>query len=141
MRGGEEEKRRRLREAHEWDAPRRPKLIYIYLYIYVPYLALMSLTASSVFNVTSASAHSLPFFASPSSSSSTPDKKPTLPLSASSPMISVTFENGTVAQFRASGTEPKFKYYIEMAGKPGVERAVVEEELRVMGAVVLEVRS
>ena len=45
----------------------------------------------------------------PSYDSSKPDGKPTLPTSASSPMISVTFENGTVAQFRASGTEPKFK--------------------------------
>ena len=66
------------------------------------------------------------------------DRVPTLPLSASSPMISVSFSNGTVAQFRASGTEPKFKYYIEMAGKPGVAREVVENELKTMVAVLLE---
>jgi phosphoglucomutase/phosphoglucomutase/phosphopentomutase len=74
----------------------------------------------------------------PGYDSAQPDKKPVLPCSASSPMISITFENGCVAQFRASGTEPKFKYYIEMAGKPGVTRDVVEEDLRVMCEVMLE---
>ncbi|GMH99481.1 hypothetical protein TrVE_jg3870 [Triparma verrucosa] len=74
----------------------------------------------------------------PGYDSSKADKVPTLPLSASSPMISVTFANGTVAQFRASGTEPKFKYYIEMAGKPGVKRDVVEQELKEMVEVLLE---
>jgi phosphomannomutase len=66
------------------------------------------------------------------------DKQPVLPLSASSPMVSITFENGTVAQFRGSGTEPKFKYYIEMAGKPGVSRAQVEKDLKDMCDVILE---
>ena len=47
-------------------------------------------------------------------------------------MITISFTNGCVAQFRASGTEPKFKYYVEMAGKPGVQRSQVEEELNVM---------
>jgi len=74
----------------------------------------------------------------PGFDSATADNKPVLPTSASSPMISITFENGTVAQFRASGTEPKFKYYIEMAGKPGVARATVEEDLQTMCAVILE---
>ena len=74
----------------------------------------------------------------PGYDSSKADKVPTLPLSASSPMISVTFANGTVAQFRASGTEPKFKYYIEMAGKPGGTRDVVEQELKEMVEVLLE---
>ena len=53
-------------------------------------------------------------------------------------MITIHFENGCVAQFRASGTEPKFKYYIEMAGKPGVAREKVQEDLRVMVGVLLE---
>ena len=74
----------------------------------------------------------------PGYDSSKEDKKPVLPTSKGSPMISITFENGTVAQFRASGTEPKFKYYIEMAGEPGVSREQVEAELEVMCGVILE---
>ena len=74
----------------------------------------------------------------PGYDSSTPDKKPVLPCSASSPMITITFANGCVAQFRASGTEPKFKYYLEMAGKPGVPRNDVVTDLSVMKAKILE---
>ncbi|GMI43744.1 hypothetical protein TrCOL_g11690 [Triparma columacea] len=74
----------------------------------------------------------------PGYDSSKPDNKPTLPTSASSPMITISFTNGCVAQFRASGTEPKFKYYVEMAGKPGVQRSQVEEELNVMVDKLLE---
>jgi len=74
----------------------------------------------------------------PGYDNSKPDLKPTLPTSKSSPMITITFENGCVAQFRASGTEPKFKYYVEMAGKPGVPREKVEEELNTMVDVLLE---
>ncbi|GMH46380.1 hypothetical protein TrRE_jg12138 [Triparma retinervis] len=74
----------------------------------------------------------------PGYDSSKPDNKPTLPTSASSPMITISFTNGCVAQFRASGTEPKFKYYVEMAGKPGVPRKQVEEELNVMVDKLLE---
>jgi len=66
------------------------------------------------------------------------DKRPTLPTSASSPMITLRFSNGCVAQFRGSGTEPKFKYYIEMQGKPGVSRAQVTEVLAKMCDTVLE---
>ena len=66
------------------------------------------------------------------------DKKPTLPTSKSSPMISLTFTNGCVAQFRASGTEPKFKFYIEMKGKPGNTRDAVSKDLQDMAPVILE---
>lgn len=53
-------------------------------------------------------------------------------------MISLTFTNGCVAQFRASGTEPKFKFYIEMKGNPGESREFVEQELEKMAPFILE---
>ncbi|CAD7013308.1 unnamed protein product [Ceratitis capitata] len=48
-----------------------------------------------------------------------PDGKAILPVSASSQMITFTFENGLVITLRTSGTEPKIKYYAEMCAKPG----------------------
>ena len=33
-------------------------------------------------------------------------------------MITFTFENGVTATIRTSGTEPKIKYYAEIASKP-----------------------
>jgi phosphomannomutase len=66
------------------------------------------------------------------------DKKPTLPTSNSSPMMTIRFTNGCVIQLRPSGTEPKFKYYIEMKGRPGVSRDVVQKDLKVMVDIVLE---
>ena len=48
----------------------------------------------------------------PGYDSTTVDKRPTLFTSSSSPMITIRFTNGCVAQFRGSGTEPKFKYYL-----------------------------
>ncbi|KAJ7347634.1 Phosphoglucomutase-2 [Desmophyllum pertusum] len=48
-----------------------------------------------------------------------PDNKPILPVSKSSQMITFYFENGCVATLRTSGTEPKIKYYTELACKPG----------------------
>ena len=66
------------------------------------------------------------------------DKKPKLPTSSSSPMITIRFKNGCVAQFRASGTEPKFKYYIEMKGQPGVPRSTVENDLKIMVDAILD---
>jgi phosphomannomutase len=74
----------------------------------------------------------------PGYDSTTSDKKPTLPTSKSSPMLTLRFTNGCVAQFRSSGTEPKFKYYIELRGKPGVARSTVQDELDQMSAVLLE---
>jgi phosphomannomutase len=70
--------------------------------------------------------------------STTADNKPTLPTSASSPMITFRFTNGCVAQFRASGTEPKFKYYIELKGNAGEARSAVERRLTEMSGVILE---
>ena len=37
-----------------------------------------------------------------------------------------------------SGTEPKFKYYIEMRGKPGEKKDAVERRLSEMCGVILE---
>lgn len=48
-----------------------------------------------------------------------PHNKPKLPISTSSEMITFTLENGNVITLRASGTEPKIKYYIEMITEPG----------------------
>lgn len=74
----------------------------------------------------------------PGYDSDTEDKKPILPISKSSPMITIRFKNGCVVQFRASGTEPKFKYYIEMCGKPGETRENVQKELHEMSDIILE---
>ncbi|XP_078369172.1 phosphopentomutase-like [Oculina patagonica] len=51
--------------------------------------------------------------------STKPDNKPILPVSKSSQMITFYFENGCVATLRTSGTEPKIKYYTELACKSG----------------------
>jgi len=75
---------------------------------------------------------------SPGYDSQAVDKKPTLPTSSSSPMITFRFKNGCVAQFRASGTEPKFKYYIELRGQPGESRDEVNKRLNTMVTVILE---
>jgi phosphomannomutase len=77
------------------------------------------------------------YLGEPGYDSSTPDRLPTLPTSRSSPLLTLWFENGCVAQMRGSGTEPKFKYYIELRGKPGVPRAQVEEDLNAMSSLVL----
>lgn len=74
----------------------------------------------------------------PGYDSSTEDKKPTLPVSKSSPMMTLHFTNGCVVQLRGSGTEPKFKYYIEMRGKPGVKRQIVQDELNKLSDIILE---
>ena len=36
-------------------------------------------------------------------------------------MVTFTLENGSIATLRASGTEPKIKYYIEFITEPGKE--------------------
>mmetsp|Transcript_21837 Transcript_21837/g.45096 ORF Transcript_21837/g.45096 Transcript_21837/m.45096 type:complete len:143 (-) Transcript_21837:1729-2157(-) len=78
------------------------------------------------------------YLGEPGYDSQTADNKPTLKTSKSSPMLTLRFKNGCVGQFRASGTEPKFKYYIEMRGEPGVSRDRVQEELQKMSNLILE---
>lgn len=68
--------------------------------------------------------------------SSKPDNKPTLP---PTPMMTIGFKNGCVVQLRPSGTEPKFKFYIEMKGNPGVAREEVSAELKKMAPYVLDI--
>ncbi|VDK72381.1 unnamed protein product [Litomosoides sigmodontis] len=48
-----------------------------------------------------------------------PENKPILPLSTSSEMITFTLSDGSWTTIRASGTEPKIKYYIEFKSPPG----------------------
>ena len=57
------------------------------------------------------------------------DKRPKLPTSTTAPMMTIRLTNGCIIQLRPSGTEPKFKYYTEMKGQPGVPKENVEEEL------------
>ena len=81
---------------------------------------------------------SIRYLGEPPYDSTTTTKRPKLVTSKSSPMMTIRFTNGTVAQFRASGTEPKFKYYIEMKGKVGVSRETIEEDLKKMSEIILE---
>lgn len=53
--------------------------------------------------------------------SSRPDGQPLLPTSASSQMITFTFDNGLVLTLRTSGTEPKIKYYSELIADRSVK--------------------
>ncbi|XP_054156460.1 phosphopentomutase-like [Oppia nitens] len=50
--------------------------------------------------------------------SATTDKKPILPTSSSSYMLTFYFSNGFVLTIRTSGTEPKIKYYSEAIAPP-----------------------
>ena len=81
---------------------------------------------------------SLRYLGDPGYDSSKIDHQPTLPCSKSSPMLTIRFENGCIAQFRGSGTEPKLKYYIELQGRPGKRRHDVANELSIMSNVILE---
>ena len=53
--------------------------------------------------------------------SSKPDKKAVLPSSKVSPMITYYFDNGVSLTIRASGTEPKVKFYSEIVTKEAVQ--------------------
>ena len=58
-----------------------------------------------------------------------PGNKAVLPLSTSSEMITFTLENGSIATLRASGTEPKIKYYIELRTEPGKDEKDLQSVL------------
>lgn len=70
--------------------------------------------------------------------SSTSDKKPVLPTSSSSFMLTLYFENGSVITFRTSGTEPKIKYYSEMIADPSEQNweDIKERHKKLIQAVV-----
>ncbi|VDL92849.1 unnamed protein product, partial [Schistocephalus solidus] len=72
--------------------------------------------------------------------SSYPDKKARLPVSASSQMITFSFDNGVILTLRTSGTEPKIKYYSELCAKPTDKRsaAELEAELAELIAIMVE---
>ena len=74
----------------------------------------------------------------PGFDSSKPDHKPTLPVSKSAPLLTIKLSSGCVIQLRPSGTEPKFKYYLEMQGTPGMQREKVRGELEFVECVLLE---
>lgn len=61
--------------------------------------------------------------------STTPDKKSPLPVTPESEMIMFEFDNGVSVTLRTSGTEPKIKYYTEIAGRPGEPRSLAESVL------------
>lgn len=71
---------------------------------------------------------------------SQPDNRAILPSSASSQMITFTFENGCVATLRTSGTEPKIKYYTEYCAHPeqSDSEAVVAELEKLVANMVEE---
>lgn len=61
--------------------------------------------------------------------STTADLKSPLPTTPDSEMIMFEFDNGVSVTLRTSGTEPKIKYYTEIAGQPGESRDLAEEVL------------
>jgi len=63
--------------------------------------------------------------------STTADLKSPLPTTPDSEMIMFEFDNGVSVTLRTSGTEPKIKYYTEIAGQPGAPRKVAEDILHV----------
>ncbi|ESL08628.1 phosphomannomutase-like protein [Trypanosoma rangeli SC58] len=63
-----------------------------------------------------------------------PDKRATLPVSASSPIVTFYFDNGVTMTIRGSGTEPKLKWYAELI----TEDSSRKEELAVFVDRVVE---
>uniref|UniRef100_A0A915M1W5 Phosphoglucomutase (alpha-D-glucose-1,6-bisphosphate-dependent) n=1 Tax=Meloidogyne javanica TaxID=6303 RepID=A0A915M1W5_MELJA len=59
--------------------------------------------------------------------SSQPNNKAILPLSTTSDMITFTLASGSLVTLRASGTEPKIKYYIELQTEPGKNENDLEQ--------------
>jgi phosphomannomutase len=68
-----------------------------------------------------------------------PYRRPILPISKSSQMITFTFSNGLVATLRTSGTEPKIKYYTELRARPGEkDYDAIKEKLHTMVKSLVE---
>lgn len=70
-----------------------------------------------------------------------PGNKPILPLSTSSEMITFTLSDGSWATIRASGTEPKIKYYIEFKSPPGKTKkdlADIQKQLAELEQAVID---
>jgi phosphomannomutase len=62
--------------------------------------------------------------------SSSPDLKSSLPLTPDSHMIMFEFENGVSVTLRTSGTEPKIKFYTEIAGSADQSKDVLRLQLK-----------
>lgn len=62
--------------------------------------------------------------------STTADKSSALPATPGSHMIMFDFDNGVSVTLRTSGTEPKIKFYTEIAGQPGQGFAELDSKLR-----------
>lgn len=58
--------------------------------------------------------------------SATIDGSSSLPATPEADMLMFSFANGCTVSIRGSGTEPKLKYYVEMAGEQGRKRCEVE---------------
>jgi len=69
--------------------------------------------------------------------STKPDKKCTFPLTATSQMVTLTFENGATLTARTSGTEPKLKWYSEMSSSDPAKARVELQE--VVDAVIKDI--
>lgn len=76
----------------------------------------------------SQSKHLLKLF--PGFDSSQPNNKAILPLSTTSDMITFTLASGSLVTLRASGTEPKIKYYIELQTEPGKTEKLVKNKCK-----------
>ncbi|OQR69827.1 phosphoglucomutase-2-like [Tropilaelaps mercedesae] len=55
--------------------------------------------------------------------STTASKKPSLPVSRSSEMVTFYLDNSAIVTIRTSGTEPKIKWYSELCTPPGVPQS------------------
>ena len=69
-------------------------------------------------------------------STNPPHFNPKLPVSKSAPLLTVQLSNGCRVQLRPSGTEPKFKYYLEMRGDTS---EAAQQELDFVEGVLLDV--
>lgn len=65
-----------------------------------------------------------------------PDGKPSLPWSPGDLMLTLHLEGGGFLTLRASATEPKLKYYLEVAAAPGEAAEAAEARARAVEAAV-----
>lgn len=80
-----------------------------------------------------------------------PDFRPVLRVSRAAPLLTLSVSIQTpdsggsgsgsstcVIQLRPSGTEPKFKFYLEIQGSPGISEETIRDDLRFVEEVVLD---
>jgi phosphomannomutase len=66
------------------------------------------------------------------------DCKCDLPLTPDSHMLMFEFDNGVSATFRTSGTEPKIKFYTEIAGRPGQDAEELQSTIHTFVDALVE---